>query len=157
VFFSVRGGGVATANTPNLVRYYLEQAYKAQAASAYSAALAMYRAALQQLLKDKGFEGKLPTQLTKLNKDIQDGVAPSWAKRLNTDALTVIKEICNSHAHPSELPKLQALDTAFMSKIQRTFSSLLSTAYEQEPRRAAAKEKLKAALQKSKKTRTKPP
>lgn len=156
VFFSTRGGGVATANTPDLVRYFLQQAYKAQTATAYSAALAMYRAALEQLLEQKGFEGKLPAKLAKLSKDIEDGAAPTWAKRLNTDILSVIKDISNSHAHPSELAKLQALDAPFMSKIQRTFSALLTLAYEQESRQAAAKAKLEAALQKAKKKQHKP-
>jgi hypothetical protein len=157
VFFSVRGGGVATPNTPELVRYYLEQAYKAQSATAYSAALAMYRAALEQLLENKGFAGKLPAKLEKLTDDIKSGAAASWAKRLDTAALQVIKDICNAHVHPSELAKLQALDTVFMSDVQKTFSSLLSIAYEQEPRQAAAKAKLQTALQKGKKTLPKSP
>lgn len=151
VFFSTRGGGIATPNTPTLVRYYLEQAYKAQAASAYSAAIAMYRAALEQVLQDKGFEGKLPSKLANLAERIKDGTAPSWAKRLNDAALTVIKEIADSHAHPSELSKLQALDIAFMSNVQKTFCSLLSLAYEQDARKAAGKAKLEAVLQKAKK------
>ncbi|MDQ5937892.1 MAG: hypothetical protein QG574_5251 [Cyanobacteriota bacterium erpe_2018_sw_21hr_WHONDRS-SW48-000092_B_bin.40] len=157
VFFSIRGGGVATPNTPELVKYYLEQAYKAQSATAYSAALAMYRAALEQLLENKGFDGKLPAKLQKLTDDIKNGSAPSWAKRLDIAALQVIKDICNAHVHPSELAKLQALDAVFMSDVQKTFSSLLSIAYEQEPRQTAAKAKLKAALNKGKKKLPKSP
>lgn len=153
VFFSIRGGGVATPNTPDLVKYYLEQAYKAQAATAYSAALAMYRAAMEQLLEHKGFEGRLSAKLAKLTKEIQDGVAPTWAKRLNTQTLSVIKDICNSHVHASELTNLLGLDAPFMSKIQRTFSTLLSIAYEQETRQAVAKAKLDAALKRSKKNK----
>lgn len=154
VLFSVKGGGIATQNTPLLVHYYLEQAYKAQAASAYSASLAMYRAALEQLLKDKGFSGKLPVMLAKLNQQVADGSAPAWTRRLNVDCLSIIKDICNSHVHPSELSKLQSVTSAFMSNVQRTFYLLLNSAYEQEPRQAAAKAKLTAALQKAKKSKT---
>jgi len=150
VIFSVRGGGVSTPNTPVLVRYYLEQAYRAQAASAYSAALTMYRGALEQLLADKGFKGKLQTKMTELTKKIENGSSPIWAKRLNVAAFMVIKKIADSHAHPSELAKLQALDAAFMSNVQKAFCSLLKVAYEEEHWQATQKEKLKVVLLKAK-------
>jgi hypothetical protein len=156
VFFSGSGGGIATPKTPDVVKYYLEQAYKAQCATAYSASLAMYRAALEQLLEDKGFNGNLAAKIEKLTKDIENGVAPTWAKRLNTEALAIIKEICNRHVHPNELSKLQAIDAAFMAKVQGTFAALLNIAYEQESRQAAAKSKLEVALQKAKKKKASP-
>jgi hypothetical protein len=148
--FSIRGGGLATPNTSDEVRYYLEQAYKAQAASAYSAALAMYRAGLERLLEDKQLKGSLHAKLEKLSEGITSGTAASWARRLDVSALTIIKEICNCHVHPGELCKLQALTPQFMSGVQRTFSNLLSLAYEQDPRQAAAKAKLQAVLAKGK-------
>ncbi|MBX9950213.1 MAG: hypothetical protein K2Y39_13680 [Candidatus Obscuribacterales bacterium] len=150
VIVSVRGGGIATPNTSALVAYYLEQAYKAQAATAFSAALAMYRAALDQILEDKGYDGSLPAKLTKLADEQKNNTMPPWAKRLNSEILTVLKDICNRHVHPSELAVLQALDAEFMSKIQRIFSGLLSAAYEQETRQTAAKAKLNDTLAKAK-------
>lgn len=47
--FSERPGGVATPNTPSAVGYYLDQASRAHSVGATSAAIAMYRAALEQL------------------------------------------------------------------------------------------------------------
>jgi hypothetical protein len=149
--FSVRGGGVATPNTPPLVRYYLEQAYKAQSATAYSAALTMYRAALEQLLEDKGFNGGLASKLNEFESKVVARTAPSWAMRQDAEILTVFKEISKSHAHPNELKRLQAIDSQFMSKVQQTFASLLRDAYELEPRKEAANAKIAAALAKAKK------
>ena len=51
------GGGIATPNTPPKVSYFLDQAYKAQGGGAITAAVVMYRAALEQILKNQGFKG----------------------------------------------------------------------------------------------------
>jgi hypothetical protein len=48
-------GGLSTPNTPEPVAYYLDQAYKAGGASANTAAVAMYRAALEHLLFQQGY------------------------------------------------------------------------------------------------------
>ena len=54
-FFSSYGSGIRTPNTPAGVAFYLDQAYRARAVGANSAAIAMYRGALEQLLFEQGF------------------------------------------------------------------------------------------------------
>lgn len=54
VFFD-QGNSIATANTPDAVKYYLEQAYACYAVKAFSAALAMYRTALDAILFGEGY------------------------------------------------------------------------------------------------------
>lgn len=149
VLIPTRSGGIATPNTPEIVRYFADQAHKAQLATAYSGALVMYRAALEQILLDKGFTGKLPAMIMSLESKVASGIAPSWARRLNTEILKAIKDIGNSHAHPSELTKLLAIDSNFMHSLQKAFTSLLVIVYEQETRHTAAKAKLQSVLKKA--------
>jgi hypothetical protein len=74
-------GGVSTPNTPAAVAYYLDQAERSQAVGALSAAVAMYRAALEQLLFDQGYrDGMLAQKITKL---IADEKPPRWFEDLD--------------------------------------------------------------------------
>jgi len=71
-------GGLSTPHTPGSVAYYLDQAYKAQAASAHSAAVAMYRAALEHLLYQQGYHiRELGRKIEALEKAIVAGTAPT--------------------------------------------------------------------------------
>jgi hypothetical protein len=62
-------GGLTTPHTPPAVAYYLDQAARAQAVGARSAAVAMYRAALEHLLFDQGFKTGMCGQARKASKD----------------------------------------------------------------------------------------
>src|SRR5664280_3689902 len=54
--FSPERGGFSTPNTPENVRYYLDQAHRAESVGAPSAAVAMYRSAVEMLLFEQGYE-----------------------------------------------------------------------------------------------------
>jgi hypothetical protein len=82
-------GGLSTPNTPPPVAYYLDQAHRARSVGALSAAAAMYRAALDQILFEQGFtEGTLGPKIGALEK-----ANPRWLANLDPAYLTVIKQI----------------------------------------------------------------
>jgi hypothetical protein len=82
-------GGVTTPRTPAGVGYYLDQAYRAHGVGAYSAAMEMYRAALEVLLYEQGYQsGMLAAKIKKLEEDISTGNGPKWAQELETEYLT---------------------------------------------------------------------
>src|SRR6266487_4665846 len=75
VFPSVRGG-LALPHTPEGVAYYLDQAARAESVDANSAAVAMYRAALEHLLYEQGYKAKmLGPKLGELEQAIKAGTA----------------------------------------------------------------------------------
>jgi hypothetical protein len=60
-------GGLSTPNTPESVAFYLDQAQKSQAMGALSAAVAMYRAALEHVLHEQGYtDGMLGKRIVAL-------------------------------------------------------------------------------------------
>jgi hypothetical protein len=89
-------GGLSTPNTPASVRFYLDQAARCEGSGARTAAVAMYRAALEQLLYEQGFTtGMLNAKITELETKTAAGTAPTWAPRLDTEFLRVLKELGN--------------------------------------------------------------
>src|SRR5262249_47368769 len=95
-------GGLTTPHTPANVSYYLDQAQRARSVTAYSAAICMYRAALEQLMFDKGFtRGMLDAKIKELEGQISGGNPPSWARDLDTEYLRVMKELGNAAIHPN--------------------------------------------------------
>jgi len=126
-------GGIRTPHTPEGVAYYLDQAYLAHSISANSAAMAMFRGALEHLLYDQGYrDGMLGFKINKLCDDIGNGTAPSWASEVDTEMLEFIKEIGNGSIHPNDgdVNKQKELDNGFMSQMKETFQFLLYLIYE---------------------------
>ena len=79
-------GGITTPHTPNSVSYYLDQAYKSHIIGANSAAAAMYRAALEQILYDQNYKQRmLGPKIDALENDINNKNMPDWALQLSTD------------------------------------------------------------------------
>jgi len=117
--FPNKPGGIATINTPEIVKYYVNQAYRAQLGNAFSGAMAMYRSALAELLEEQGYSGRLPQQILALETARTNKTGSKWALNLNTEVLKLFKEIGDSQMHPSEMPKLQALDATFMQCVFR--------------------------------------
>ena len=73
-------GGLKTKHTPTSVAYFLDQAQRSRSVGAFSAALAMYRAAMEQLLHEQGYtSGMLATKIGKLEQEIASQSAPRWA------------------------------------------------------------------------------
>jgi hypothetical protein len=126
-------GGLTTPHTPAGVTYYLDQASKSQAIGANSAAIAMFRGALDHLLFEQGYpKGMLGAKLAQLEADITSGKAPKWAVELETDFLDVLKELGNGAIHPNDgdVRKQSALDNALVEAVKETFHMLLFLVYE---------------------------
>lgn len=132
-------GGLATPNTPAGVRYYLDQAAKSHSVGANSAAVAMFRAALEFLLMDQGYkERMLGPKLQALEKGIADGTAPKWTLDLDTAFLKVIKDLGNAsiHAEDPDVSKQSQLDTDLYMRVAQTFQELVDLIYEDPLRKA---------------------
>jgi hypothetical protein len=126
-------GGLTTPHTPPGVGYYLDQAQRAHAVGANSAAVAMFRGALDHLLFEQGFkDGMCGKKLRDLDAKIADKTAPKWAYELNVDFLQVMKELGDGSIHPNDgnVAKQQVLDSALIAKVRHTFQMLLYLVYE---------------------------
>lgn len=144
--FGESHGGLSTPNTPEAV---LDEAYKAQAASANSAAVAMYRAALEHLLFEQGYKMReLGPKLKALKKDVNGGSGPAWAHRLNLSFLSVLNKLGNYSIHPNDgsVEGQQHFDSRFLASVKATFVELLDLVYEDPARRAARLSQLQAGL-----------
>ena len=133
-------GGMTTPNTPQGVAYYLDQAHRARSVGALSAAAAMYRAALDQLLHEQGFtEGTCGRKIRLLEQAKQAGNAPAWARDMPTELLNVIKNLGDGSIHPNDgnIDRQKALDLELMKNMDAAFKFLLDIVYEAEARRNA--------------------
>jgi hypothetical protein len=141
-------GGLTTPNTPPAVAYYLDQAHRAGALGAHSAAVAMYRGALEHLLFEQGYKtGMLGQKLDALRNDIQNGKAPRWALDLDSEHLSVLNRLGNGAIHPNDgdIAKQAVFDGGLVAQVKETFLELLEAAYELTARRSARLESLKTA------------
>jgi hypothetical protein len=142
-------GGLTTPHTPTAVSYYLDQAQRSHSVGANSAAVAMFRGALDQLFFEQGFkDGTCGKKLRDLEAAVKENKAPKWAYELDAEFLTVLKELGDGSIHPNDgdVSKQQVLDTELISKLKHTFQMLLFLVYElplQKQERLAA---LKAAV-----------
>ena len=131
-------GGYVTEHTPNEVKYYLDQAYRSRMVSALSAAMAMYRSALEWILFDQGYKkGMLNEKITSLENDIKKGSATKWALNLPVEFLTAIKSIGNGaiHTNKGDIDKQLNITESLMENVDVVFSELLDVIYEQPIRR----------------------
>lgn len=129
---SVRGG-LTTPHTPEGVAYYLDQAHRAEVVGARSAAIAMYRGALEHLLFEQGYKtGMLGKKLEALESAVGKGAAPKWAADLDTEFLAVLKDLGNGSIHPNDgdVTKQSVLDEELLRKVRQTFLMLLFLVYE---------------------------
>lgn len=141
-----RAGGMRTPNTPAGVAFYLDQAARAESAAARSAAVAMYRGALEQLLFEQGYKtGMLGKKLQTLEREIAAGTAPKWARDLETEFLTVLKDLGNSAIHPNNGDTTQQalLDGELLARVKQVFLHLLDLVYEAPLRKKASLDALK--------------
>ena len=142
------GGGVVTPNTPLGVSFYLDQASRCHNVEANSAAVVMFRSALEWLLYEQGYtEPMLGPKLASLLRAIDAGTAPRWAAELEPDFLSVIKNLGNTatHTNAGDLTKQDALDSALYRRLELTFLEILDVVYEKPVRRAQRLAELKAA------------
>lgn len=132
------GSGTRTPKTPDAVTHYLTEAYLAKSNGARSAAAAMYRAALEQLLHQQGYnQDTLHQKIQALVKQTEAGGGPSWARE--APFLKAIKAIGNGAIHPNDgdITRQQKLDGDLLNGIDRFMESLLDQVYEAPARKAA--------------------
>jgi hypothetical protein len=147
-------GGLATARTVPAVAYYLDQASRSHSTGANSAAVAMYRAALEHLLFEQGFtKGMLAEKIKAMESKTTDPTAPKWVRELDTEYLTVLKDLGNGSIHPNggDVTKQDALDRELLVKIEITFQALLYLVYEEPHKKAGSLSALKKAATSMKK------
>ena len=128
-------GGLSRPNAPEAVTYYLDQAHRCENVGAFSAAIAMYRSALENLLFEQGYKkGMLASKIQQLEADVAGASpsAPRWARDLETEYLTVIKELGNASIHPNDgdITKQEALDRDLVAVVREVFAGLLYLVYE---------------------------
>lgn len=130
-------GGCISKNSPETVKYYLDQAYLAKEIGANSASMAMYRAALEQVLFEQGYtNGMLGQKLIKLDEDILKDNAPKWTKEFDIDFLRYIKEIGNGAIHSNEgnIERQKDIDNDLIKVVDIVLEELLDKIYEQPKR-----------------------
>ncbi|WP_437757679.1 DUF4145 domain-containing protein [Sorangium sp. So ce1389] len=140
-------GGISTPNTPPAISYYLDQAHKSHSVGANSAAAAMYRAALEQLLYEQGFQrGMLAQKIIELEQAIANKTGPSWSNDLDVDYLKALKDLGNGsiHTNGGDVTKQAAIDSHLLALVQVTFVGLLQIVYEIPQKKAASLAALKA-------------
>jgi hypothetical protein len=131
--FSSTYGGLTTPHTPVGVAYYLDQAQRAHSVGANSAAVAMFRAALDHLLFHQGYkDGMCGKKIVDLEAAIKARTAPKWAYELDTEFLTVMKQLGDGSIHPNDgdVAKQQVLDSELIAQVRHTFQMLLFLVYE---------------------------
>jgi hypothetical protein len=147
-----RPGGLTTPNTPSAVAYYLDQAHKSAAVGANSAAIAMFRAALEHVLYGKDFTMKmLGPKIDALEEQINSKTAERWAMDLDPEMLRVLKKLGDAAIHPNDgnIERQNTLDSDLVMLVKLTFAGLLDLVYEAEARRKEHLTKLKGALDKT--------
>lgn len=128
-------GALATRHTPAGVAYYLDQAHRAIAVGANSAAIAMFRSALEQLLHEQGIEGRMVGhRLQVLETMIADGTAPSWALSLPQQFLGPINRLGagSVHTNDGDIGLQVEMDTDLVGLVVESFEELLEAVYERE-------------------------
>lgn len=141
-------GGLSTPHTPVGATYYLDQAQRAESAGARSAAMAMYRGALEHVLFDQGYKMRMAgRKIEALEKDMKAGKAPLWA-RVDPEFLKVIKSLADFAVHPNDgdIAKQNEIDSHLLAAVRKAFEEILLQVYEEPGRQAASKASMKAAL-----------
>ncbi|RJS19568.1 hypothetical protein DRW03_21285 [Corallococcus sp. H22C18031201] len=143
-------GGVATPHAPPAVRYYLDQAWKCQSVAAYSAAAAMYRAALEQVLESEGYaQSMLAAKIQAFEESVTSPgpSTPGWAKSLDSAFLRVIKDLGNGaiHSNAGDISPQSSFDANLISQVEATFSELMDVVYEAPAKQAERLKKMQAA------------
>ena len=153
VLVPTRPGGVVTPNTPNSVAYYLDQAQRAEGLGATTAALPMYRAALDRVLYIAGFTQRMcGPKLKALEEAMAGDSAPDWATRVDADLLDVLKRLGDQAIHVDEdeekldLKTWSEEDAQLLGQVKAAFAWLLHEVYEVKSKREQMKADLKSAL-----------
>lgn len=138
--------GAGTLHTPKAVGFYLDQAHRCQIVGANSAAAAMFRAALEQLLFHEEYTVRgLGAKIDKLEADVAGGSGPGWMSVVSADVLRAMKNIGNSAIHPNDgdVEKQERLDAEALRNAKAVFAFLCDVIYEAKHRQAALLDELR--------------
>lgn len=127
-------GGCSSKNSPDGVKYYLNEAKLSKQIGAKSASMAMYRAALDFLLYEQGYtQGMLGNKIKKLEEDRNNNCGQKWVMEIEPQFLEVIKDIGNSSIHPNDgnIKCQEVIDENLLNIVDIVFSELLDKIYEQ--------------------------
>ena len=129
-----RSAGLSTPHTPAAVAFYLEQAYRSRTAGAYTAATAMYRAALEQFLRDQGYSSG--TLAARIGAAV--AAAPSWVQQLDPELMHALRTVGNWAVHlpGGDLASQAKLDQQLAQDAEHLLMDVLDEVYELPARRA---------------------
>jgi hypothetical protein len=141
-------GGLSTPNTPKGVAYYLDQAARCETAGASSAAVAMYRAALDHLMFDHGYKkGMLGVRLGAMISDAAAGTGPKWVRDIDHAYFDAIKKLGDGaiHTNDGDVSKQASLDDEVIAGLHVAFTQILEVVYERPAKDSARLAKLQKA------------
>lgn len=116
-----------TSCVPEGINYYMGQAFKSKSVGAYSAAMAMYRSALEFLLYESGFD---ENRLVDKIKSFEDK-PPDWATSLSSQFMGIIRELGNDSVHPNRgnISEQEKFDFEMLEAVEETLNELIERAY----------------------------
>lgn len=116
-----------TSCVPEGINYYMGQAFKSKSVGAYSAAMAMYRSALEFLLYESGFD---ENRLVDKIKSFEDK-PPDWATSLSSQFMGIIRELGNDSVHPNRgnISEQEKFDFDMLEAVEITLNELIERAY----------------------------
>ncbi len=121
--------GYSSSYVVDSVNYYMGQAFMSKTSGAYSASMAMYRAALECLLFDQGFKNGM---LSNKIKEFEDK-RPEWSRGLDNEFMGIIKDLGNDSIHPNKgnIDVQKKFDEESLSDVELTLIQLIERAYVQ--------------------------
>ena len=138
-------GGLSTPNAPDGVKYYLDQAERARSTGALSAAVVMYRSALEHLLHEQGFtKGMVGARLKEL---AESKTPPIWRDQLHPDYLSIINKLANAavHANNGDVSQQAVFEEQLLLEVRELFAELLDLIYERQAKTASRLARLQQA------------
>ena len=142
--------GVAKkSSAPAEVTYYLDQAERARAGGAHSAAVAMYRAALEHLLLEQRFDDHyLSGKLKGLRRQKQAGEGPPWVREVDDVAIDLLKQVADGalHTNDGDISRQDGIDAELLASVELVFAALMEEVYETRAAQNAARDSLQAAV-----------
>lgn len=143
--FPSKPGGLATKNTPAAVGYYLDQAWRCQSVGALSAAVVMYRSALEHLLREQGYaKGNLYERIEKVGADADAKTGPDWVRSTPQEILHALRELGNGavHTNDGDISKQATFDAGLLAILNVVIRGLLEEVYERGERNKAIQAEL---------------
>lgn len=143
-------GGIRTPNTIPEVAYYLDQAHRSSTIGARSAAVAMYRSAIEMMLFHEGYEMKmLGPKVSALKNDFQGNTGKPWVQQIEPEVIDVLNQLATWAIHPNNgaIERQTAFDKNLLLAIEASIKQLLHEVYERtkerEERTTFLKQKIK--------------